>query len=165
MPDTVNVKWAVYGSYAVSDHGDVKRIKANRCRVGRILSQADHYGYRCVNLCEHGKATSKLVHRLVCELFVGAPPSERHCVNHKNGIRFDNRAENLEWVTYAENNQHTIDILNRRSNAILTHDKANEIRAIYSTGLITQYELSETFDVDQALISDIVNNKRWVHAS
>lgn len=50
-----------------------------------------------------GKLKTIYVHRLVCKTFNGEPPTPSHQVNHINENRFDNRAENLEWVTAYEN--------------------------------------------------------------
>lgn len=55
---------------------------------------------------------SVLVHKLVCLTFNGPPPdnSVRYDINHINGIKSDNRSENLEWVTRSQNVQHAFDL-------------------------------------------------------
>jgi len=55
----------------------------------------------------------KGIHRLVCLAFHGLPKDEKLCVNHKNGIKTDNRPENLEWVSWSENERHSYDVLNK----------------------------------------------------
>ena len=63
-------------------------------------------GYLRVHLTGGGKCFTIVVHRLVLEAFVGPQPSVIHQTNHKNGVKADNRIENLEWVTPVENNRH-----------------------------------------------------------
>ena len=53
-----------------------------------------------------------LTHRLIAKAFI-PNPEDKPCVNHKNGNKHDNRIENLEWVTYSENSQHSYDVLRR----------------------------------------------------
>lgn len=58
-----------------------------------------------VTLWKDGRDKDYLVARLVASAFLGAP-KDGMTVNHKNGDYFDNRPDNLEWVTKAENIRH-----------------------------------------------------------
>lgn len=62
-----------------------------------------------VSLWKNGKAKDWLVARLVAITFLGQPTEEANTVNHKNGNRLDNRIENLEWLSLADNLRHAFD--------------------------------------------------------
>ena len=62
-------------------------------------------GYRRVVLSKHNKSYNFLVHRLVAQAFI-PNPDNKPCVNHKDLNRENNGVENLEWVTYKENNNY-----------------------------------------------------------
>lgn len=104
------------GLYNVSNLGRVKsldkEISNNRCeytKKGKILKPyLDKDGYGTVNLYKDGNKKLLKVHRLVAQSFI-ENNENKPTVNHKNSIRFDNRADNLEWATYSENNQHAFD--------------------------------------------------------
>ena len=86
------------GLYKVSNLG--------RIRGTKILSPTDNgKGYKFVFLSKNGKGYRQYVHRIVARAFVSNPDSKPY-VNHYNGIRADNRACNLEWVTQSENELH-----------------------------------------------------------
>lgn len=54
------------------------------------------------------------LHRIIAETFLGSP-NDNQQVNHKNGIKTDNRLENLEWVTPSENLKHSYRTLGRKA--------------------------------------------------
>lgn len=93
--------------YEISDFGDVFSLDYNHTGKRKELRQyPDEDGYRYVVLVHNRKRTKLVVHRAVAKLFLPLKPSIKHQVNHINGIRYDNRIENLEWVTSQENTIH-----------------------------------------------------------
>lgn len=93
--------------YEVSDHGRVRRSDTGRRTwAGRILkSQVQVIGYESVRPTVDGKNKHFYIHDLVASAFIGKKP-EGASVNHKNGVKRDNRPENLEYVSHAENMRH-----------------------------------------------------------
>ena len=105
----------------------------------------------------------KSFHRLVWESFHGPIPKDK-CINHKNGIKLDNRLENLEVVTPAGNLQHAYDTglkVSKRGadhqRAKLTISQVRKVRKLLSTGK-SQWRIAALFGVHQCTISDIKNN-------
>jgi hypothetical protein len=103
------------GMYQVSNLGRIRGldriIKRNginyKWKSRIIIGDRKKDYYIRVNLCKEGIYERFLVHRLVAEAFI--PNLEnKPMVNHKNGIKTDNRLENLELVTAKENTQHAI---------------------------------------------------------
>ena len=100
----------------VSDDGEIytmphKKIRSNGKidnRKGKLLKPAyDKYGYKRIVLSADGERHTYLVHRLVAMAYI--PNLEnKPTVNHKNGIKDDNRADNLEWATQSEQKHHAI---------------------------------------------------------
>lgn len=94
-----------YGDYQISNLGNVKSFK----KTERLLKFGiNATGYYHVGLSYNGLVKYHNVHRLVAETFIPNSNSKQ-CINHINGIKTDNRIENLEWCSYSENNQHSYD--------------------------------------------------------
>ena len=103
------------GYYQVSNLENVKSClrtvnhglgNADRTIKPRVIKPYnDNHGYHMVSLSKDGKVKKHKVHRLVAEAFI-SNPENKPTVNHLNEIRNDNRANNLEWATHKENNDH-----------------------------------------------------------
>lgn len=105
------------GLYEVSTFGRVKALgngEGGQSKL-KIKSQCDNGdGYLIVCLNKKGKKKSPKVHIMVATAFIPNPECKPE-VNHRKGIRTDNRVHQLEWNTRKENMKHSYDIGLRRS--------------------------------------------------
>lgn len=99
-------EYPICKDYIVSSDGCIFRVSSGK----KIKNQIDRYGYNYVALTINNKKVKKKVHRMVCETFLENPLNKPQ-VNHKNGIKTDNRLSNLEWVTPRENLLHLFRVL------------------------------------------------------
>lgn len=96
------------GKYQVSNYGKIKSLNYKRTGNERIMKEYPSIkGYSRTCLCKNNKVKFHLIHRLVAEAFI---PNPRKCleINHKNGVKTDNRVDNLEWCTRLENVRHSL---------------------------------------------------------
>ncbi|EAA7136706.1 helix-turn-helix domain-containing protein [Salmonella enterica subsp. enterica serovar Beaudesert] len=158
------------GKYSVTTDGRVyshSRVDAcGRLQKGRWLKPVNHSdGYLYVNLRDKGTLKKHYIHRVVAAAFIDNPNSLPQ-VNHINGIKSDNRVDNLEWVTGCQNMVHASKsgLLNpisgeRHYCAKLTTEQVKEIRACKS---MSQREMARMYGVSKATIAGILNNKTWI---
>lgn len=168
-----------FSSYAISNMGEVKRIKSGKgTKPGLILKpRKNSWGYLYVILRKDNKDCSEVIHRLVLENFIGINPN-KICPNHINGIKTDNRLENLEWTTPSENTKHAYNTglkkklygknnghskLKGKKLHRLTKDDVILIKMTFKEfgNEIILRELSETFGVSQQAICDIKKERNW----
>lgn len=159
-------RWAAISGcerYWVSELGEV----ASTARSGRLLKQnKTNAGYFYVSLMIDGKPIKKTVHRLVAGAFVRGMGD---VVNHKDGRKENNKSGNLEWCSYAENNDHARD--NRLTKnfgelhyaAKLKESDIPVIRSLVSSGALHR-EVACRYGVNRQTITKVVNGKAWRRA-
>lgn len=100
------------GRYKVSNYGRIRSFVKGRDKSHLMMTKIDRYGYEEVSLTRvDGKKVSRTVHRIVAETFLEKGDETTNTVNHKNGVKVDNRLKNLEWVTVSENQIHAVENL------------------------------------------------------
>lgn len=90
-----------FPDYRVNRYGVVQSFKSG---LWTELKQTKRNGYLKVNLCKNGKIRSINVNNIVGDAFIGRKPGQIY--NHKNGVKTDNRVDNLEPCSYGENQIH-----------------------------------------------------------
>lgn len=113
-----------FPNYCISKDGVVCNTKRNK----QIKPQKDRYGYIFVQLWENAKNKKFKVHRLIAIYYIENPYNKSQ-VNHINGIKDDNRIENLEWVTSSENQYHAIKI-GLRKTSVKQRETAKKLKSM-----------------------------------
>jgi hypothetical protein len=156
--------------YEVSDCGQVRRIKAGMgARRGRPRKQVRHkIGYMQCMLSVGNRCYMRSVHRLVADAFLGPIPPGL-VVNHKNGVKHDNRLANLEIVTLGENRAHSYRVLGVKPNRGKigpAHDRAKfgtdvvlAIRSAFNSGKANGPALAEKYGVSRQTIYRIARGE------
>lgn len=149
------------GFYEVSNKGRVKSLTRllkypdNRVHLKRGLLLKERFsseGYVRTALVVDAKREYAAVHRLVARTFIDNPQNKPY-INHINGIKIDNRVENLEWCTPGENIFHAIKTGLRGKK--IKPEKYNDILKLRDRG-VTYREIGEKYNVCGSLIQQIV---------
>ncbi len=154
------------GWYEVSNKGRIKQIKKRAgTPIGKILKLGNCFGYNRVELNKNANAQKFRVGRLAAFAFIGFPNKNQQ-INHKNGIKNDDRIENLEWVTPSENTLHSRRILGHCRGELnglskLTKIEVIEIKKLLKKNNITQVKISKIFNVTPQAIYQIKKGANW----
>jgi len=163
-----------HGKYEVSSFG---RLRKTACWTDglhtyehRLLPlELENRGYFVVSLTINGTQIRRPVHRHVLEAFIGPSVTPKMIPNHKNGIKTENRIENLEWVNARENALHSYRVLGQRVMRGSEHgtSKIKEVDAIAIREArlqgATLRELAKRHRISQGTVSGICLHKTWKH--
>jgi len=153
-----------FPKYKIDELGNIYGIRFDK----PLKSGRGAHGYQVVVLMHvNGTHTTKHVHRLVLEAFVGSCP-KGFCACHNNGNKQDNRLCNLRWDSYSNNHldkrKHGTDSCGvKNGRAKLTEQDVRMIIYMWNTKLFTQYEIANIYDINHTNVWFIVNKKSWKH--
>lgn len=148
--------------YEISNLGRVKSLKRGK---ERIVGFVNSVGYKCIS----NGSKHLFIHRLVAKNFLPNPYKKKE-VNYINGIKTDNRVENLEWCTRKENDNHA------RENGLTNNTGSNNYQAkineddvyviwdLLKKGL-SQQKIADKYNVSRGCIKQIKERKSWKHVT
>lgn len=159
------------GRYQVSNMGKIRSVHYHRGQsIKERAQRKDKDGYLCIGLYKNNGGIFKKSHRLVAEAFIPNPDNKPE-INHKNGIKTDNRVENLEWVTSSENKKHAFRVLKRKiSGSYAVHPKGKDnpnskpVLQIKNGNVIAKFDTiinaAKESGAHRSAISKVCNGKR-----
>lgn len=159
------------GVYEVSNLGRVRskdhvvktRTNGTRIQYGRVLKgSVSIKGYLRVALSSDCVKFNASVHRLVAISFIQNPENKPQ-VNHINGVKSDNRVDNLEWCTNSENQIHAVknklikhNLGDKHHMSKLTNNEVIEARALFNSKKLKNTELAKKYNVSATAMSNIL---------
>lgn len=141
----------IYGAnISVYDDGSVWIHRGSRNK--RRFGDTSPKGYKRILIRDNGRERTVFVHRLVALAFV-PNPNNKPQVNHKDGNKANNRPENLEWVTLAENMRH-------RSKVLKTYPKRSILCVDLGVIFESVSDASKEMGINRANIAECASGKR-----
>lgn len=156
-----------FGYYASSE-GVIYSTRKSGFRPLKPKLRRD--GYHEVCLYKDRKQHYRMVHRLIAAAFI-ENAEEKPCVNHKNGVKTDNRLVNLEWVTYSENTAHAFEtglitrIGEQSAFCLITEEQARECCRLLQDTDTTIVQIAEMLGIGKDAVSKIRRKESWKHIS
>ena len=159
------------GIISITREGNIlRKYKLHRHGILHIkmrnIERHDKQGYKGISLRINGKTVNYESHRLIW-FYKNGKIDDKLDINHKNGIKDDNRIENLELVTRKENVRHAHEILNahdqkgeKNNHAKLTNIEVIEIKEKLKNK-IKQKIIAEEYNVSIGAITSISTGRNW----
>ena len=141
-----------FSRYTITSNGQVYNSR------GMPLSPHNSNGYKRISLTnDKGKRVGTDIHRLVASTWIGEIPKGMW-VNHENGDKTDNRAENLRIDTPSYNHKHAFNTLKRKAGNEKP-EQAEAMRTLHSHGW-SQEKIAAAFGCTQPNVSQILQIKK-----
>lgn len=121
--------------YKISNFGKIKSLNYNHTNKEKILKQnVNSSNYYKITLSKNGERKNYYVHELVAKNFIENKENKK-CVNHIDGNKLNNKASNLEWVTYKENTIHAYknNLMKPPKRKIVQYDKNKNFIKIWNS--------------------------------
>lgn len=154
-----------YPNYQISNLGRVYSLYTKRF-LKPFLSRP---GYKIITLCVNNKYPKYSIHRLVATHFLKEQRQPGMIVHHMDGNKLNNRADNLQWVSYSYNIKHAyLNGLNisqkgeKHFASKITNKQVLEIRDMLDRGL-TYTEIAPKYGVSTTCIGSIKRGTRRVN--
>jgi hypothetical protein len=153
------------GLYFLNENGNIFSYpKKTRKGIRQIFPNIINTNYMMIDLCKNGKVKKHLFHRLMAQTFLENKENKEQ-VNHINGIKTDNRLENLEWNTRSENQLHSIRLgLRTTIGEKNSQCKINSEQVLLILDDNRPYkEIQQDYKISISTISDIKRGYSWTH--
>lgn len=160
------------GTVFVSNDGAIKteRVFTKLARSKVLKQSIDKKGYCRVGVWIDGKIKTLKAHRVVATTFIPNPENKPQ-INHKNGIKTDNRVENLEWCTNKENSHHAVKMGlfkpslvrgEQHGHTKTTNEQILEIVKKVKSGAMLK-DVANEYGLSRTTLTDIIKGKVWSH--
>lgn len=158
------------GLYSIGSDGRLFAHRRRGSREKQLCGYRDEDGYLIAVLTRNYKRWAVGIHRIVALTWLG-DPGKGFEINHKNGVRNDNRVANLEWVTHRENclPDRALSLMSSRcrgednGSAKLSPEHIREIFRLRGLGLSQQAIAGAIGIVKQPQVSRILHGHDWTH--
>lgn len=168
-----------FPGYFADEYGNVFSNKRDGGRLRYLRPETDRYGYLKCDIRRNGITKTMHIHSLVLDAWIGPKPDRskfQDCrrveARHLDGNKTNNAPQNLTWGTSKENGKDkvthgTAARGEKGGNAKLKQADVDQLRAEYQRGVrgFGQTALAKKFNVTQANVWAIVNNKTWQRRS
>lgn len=155
------------GKYQVSNLGNVRSLQNKRGSLYILKKGKTPNGYLTVSLSKNNKIHHRIINKLVAEAFIPNPNNFSQ-TNHKNEIKEDNRAENLEWCTakYNTNYGNRNSKISKKVRKTLTTMRSRPVKCVETGQVFIFMRCAARYINDhEGTISNICNHKPGFHTA